>query len=149
MHINEGHRRNGHGTLLGGTEQCYEVEPKPFDFICPALPGRKENMHLQSCLDRLQRARLDVDCKNCETGRYNRVRYLSGVKFKPDEIVRLCKCGNPVGKRCKVCAECQAKTTAKGRQRFNEKRAAARKEKKRQKLLAKQDEINKQIAEIG
>jgi hypothetical protein len=108
MQSNEGHRRNGHGILTAGTEQVYEVERPPFDFICAALPGRQPNMHLQSCLERLKKAKLDFECKNCETGRYNRLRYLSGVEFKSEDIVRTCKCGEPVAKRCHTCADCQA-----------------------------------------
>jgi hypothetical protein len=148
MHSNEGHRRNGHGILTAGTEQVYEVERPPFDFICAALPGRQPNMHLQSCLERLKKAKLDFDCKGCETGRYNRLRYLSGVEFKSEDT-RTCKCGEPVAKRCHTCADCQAANKAKHRQILKEKRRAERRERDRQKMLAKKAAIEKELSEMG
>jgi hypothetical protein len=98
---------NGKLMPEGPADAVFFASQKPFDLVCPALPGSRPNMHKDSCDRRLNDGG-SPECKRCKIGKPFLAKR-KAERDKANEVVKTCNvCGGEIRKHQKLCGTCKA-----------------------------------------
>lgn len=92
------------------SQDVYAPDPKPFDVVCPQLPGKKPNVYQSACDIRLAMRKIPKGCRTCK-GIVVKPKVSSAVRSRGFTVITpaltLCKCGNVKEKGFTYCPKCK------------------------------------------
>jgi len=91
----------------------YTPNDKPFNMVCPQLSGKKPNAYQSACVVRLTAVKVDLCCRQCETGKEVLTRLNPGSVVAESK----CSCGGKSADGGTMCKKCRDKANRYWRDR--------------------------------